>query len=141
MNEASAFDPGRFLAMVGKVGHGRALGISYVAHGADWVEIALPWSRELVGIEARGVLASGPIISLMDMATSMATWVSLGGWRAQATLDFRVDYLRAARPGETVLGRGETISLKRSIAFVRGTAHDGNPADPIAHVTGTFMAT
>lgn len=27
----------------------------------------------------------------------------------------------------------------RSIGFVRGQAHDGDPDDPIAHVAGTFM--
>ena len=41
-----------------------------------------------------GILASGPIISLMDMATSLAIWVRLGRFRHQATLDLRVDYLR-----------------------------------------------
>ena len=51
------------------------------------------------------------------------------------------DYMRAAEPGRTVIGRGECYKLTRTIAFIRGIAHDGDPADPVAHVTGTFMAT
>ena len=47
-----------------------------------------------------GILASGPIVSLMDMATSLAIWIRLGKFRHQATLDLRVDYLRPARPGK-----------------------------------------
>jgi acyl-coenzyme A thioesterase PaaI-like protein len=39
-----------------------------------------------------------------------------------------------------VIGRGECYRLTRSIAFVRGQAHDGDPSDPLAHVAGTFMA-
>jgi uncharacterized protein (TIGR00369 family) len=87
------------------------------------------------------VLASGPIITLMDMATSVATWCRRGAIRPQATLDLRVDYLRPARPGATVFGRAECYRLTRRIAFVRGVAHDGDESDPVAHVAGTFMLT
>lgn len=120
-------------------GHGARLGIGYQAHGEDWVELTLPYSEELIGDEASGVIASGPIFAMMDMATSLATWRRLGRFIPHATLDLRVDYLRPARPGHTVIGHGECYALKRSISFVRGQAHDGDPADPIAHVSGTFM--
>ncbi len=137
--EAGGFDPERFTSYASRVGHGGALGIAYVAHGADWVELALDYQDKLVGVAETGVLASGPIISLMDMATSMAIWVKLDRFRHQATLDLRVDYLRPATPGRRIHGRGECIGVTRSVAFVRGVAHDGDPADPVAHVAGTFM--
>jgi uncharacterized protein (TIGR00369 family) len=137
----AGFDPERFTSMVRRVGHGGALGIDYVGHGPDWVELGLDYDQKLIGVVETGVLASGPIISLMDMATSMAIWVRLGRFRAQATLDMRVDYLRPATPGRRIVGRGECYGLKKSIAFVRGIAHDGNAGDPVAHVTGTFIAT
>ncbi len=88
-----------------------------------------------------GIIASGPIISLMDMATSIAIWVRLGRFRHQATLDLRVDYLRPAVPGRDIIGRGECYAVTRSIGFVRGIAHDGDADDPVAHVGGTFMFT
>ena len=87
------------------------------------------------------MIASGPIISLMDMATSMALWVKLGRFRPQATLDLRIDYPRPAAPGRRIIGRGECYRVTRSVGFVRGIAHDGDGADPVAHVTGTFMFT
>lgn len=135
------FDPKRFMDYVRNLGHGGALGIVYLDHGEDWVELSLPWRQELVGVPETGVLASGPIVSLMDMATSLALWVKLGHFRHQATLDLRIDYLRPASPGKTIVGRGECYAITRSIGFVRGLAHDGDAADPIAHVTGTFMFT
>ena len=133
-----SFDPARFAKRL-DWGHGGRLGIAYHDHGADWVELALPFSPDQVGDPARGVLASGPIVTLMDMATSLAIWQKRGRFLPHATLDLRVDYLRAATPGRTVIGRGECYRLARSVAFVRGEAHDGDPADPIAHVAGTFM--
>lgn len=139
MPPARAFDPkllfgGRF------GGHGGRLGIVYHDHGDDWAELALPWHADLVGDEASGIIASGPILALMDMATSVGVWLKLDAFKGHATLDLRIDYLRPARPGNTVIGRGECYRITRSIAFVRGQAHDGDPNDPLAHVAGTFMA-
>ena len=140
MPRNSAFDPALAARFMIRHGHGGWLGLSYHAHGPDWVELALPWREELVGVAETGVLASGPIISLMDNATSMAVWTLAGSFTPHATLDLRVDYMRAAVPGRSVIGHGECYKLTRTIAFIRGIAHDGDPADPVAHVTGTFMA-
>jgi len=138
---ASAFDPERFMAYVAKVGHGGALGIAYHAHGSDWAELTMPYAPGLVGMPASGIIASGPIVSLMDMATSIAIWVRLGEFRHQATLDLRVDYLKPAIPGLTLYGRGECYGVTKRVGFVRGVAHHGDPGDAVAHVTATFVAT
>jgi uncharacterized protein (TIGR00369 family) len=145
MNErdfaGTPFDPKLFTRYASRVGHGGALGILYIDHGEDWVELGLDYQDKLVGVVETGVLASGPIVSLMDMATSMAIWVKLGHFRPQATLDMRVDYLRPSVPGRRIVGRGECYRLSSKVAFVRGVAHDGDAADPVAHVTGTFIST
>ncbi len=120
-------------------GHGGRLGIRFHARAADWIEMALPYSDALIGDEASGVIASGPIIAMMDLATSFAIWSRIKTFVPQATLDLRIDYLRPARPGRTVIGRAECLRVARSIAFTRGIAHDGDLDDPIAHVAATFM--
>lgn len=125
-------------------GHAGTLGIVYHGRsdadaGDAWVELALPYADALIGDPDSKVLASGPIIALMDMATSVAVWAKRGKFAPQATLDLRVDYLRPAVPGLTVIGRGECLKITRSIAFVRGIAYDATPDDPLAHVAGTFM--
>lgn len=136
-----AFDPVRFARLLGSLGHNALLGLAYVAHGPDWFDLRLPYAERLVGDPATGILASGPILSLMDMATSMAIWTRIGTFRHQATLDLRIDYLRPATPGRDVTGHGICYRVTRRIAFVRGHAHDGDPDDPVAHVAGTFMFT
>ena len=62
------FEPTRFFERMR--GHGGRLGIEYRSHGDDWCEMALPYRHDLIGNRATGVLASGPILTLMDMATS-----------------------------------------------------------------------
>ncbi|MGZ8998566.1 MAG: PaaI family thioesterase [Allosphingosinicella sp.] len=138
---ARPFDPERLMTYVRHVGHGGAIGIAYHDHGEDWAELTLPYSEQLIGVAESGIIASGPIISLMDMATSLSIWIRLGRFRHQATLDLRIDYLRPAQPGQTIIGRGECYGVTKSIGFVKGLAHDGDIADPVAHVSGTFMFT
>jgi len=135
---AAGFDPAQLLA-THKSGHIVALGLRFVASGTDWCEFAIDYDRRLVSDANSGILASGPIVSLMDTAAGFAVWAKRGGFKPQATLDLRLDYLRPSRPGGTVTGRAECYRLTRRIAFVRGLAHDGDAQDPIAHLTATYM--
>ncbi|WP_298284614.1 PaaI family thioesterase [Novosphingobium sp.] len=134
-----AFEPSRFGKFMMKHGHTGFVGMEYRAHGPNWIELGLPWREDLVGDPETGVLASGPIISLLDNATSMSVWALRGGFRPQVTLDLRIDYVRAATPGKTIIAWAECYQLKTSMAFVRGIAHDGDIADPVAHAAGIFI--
>jgi uncharacterized protein (TIGR00369 family) len=120
-------------------GHAVALGAQYVAHGEDWCELALPYDRRLISDLATGVLASGPIVSIMDTAAGLAVALKRGAMETIVTLDLRIDYLRPAHPGRRVHGRCRCYRLTRRIAFVEGTAHDGDPDDPVARMAGSFL--
>ena len=133
------FDPARFFELARKVGHGRALGIEFRDAGEDWVELALPWRPELVGRTEGGILASGAIISLIDTSSGASVWLKMGHFQPIVTLDLRLDYLRPATEGETIIARCECYKLTKSIGFVRGIAHGGDAERPIAHSAATFM--
>lgn len=136
---SEGFDPERFFKLARTVGHGRALGLDFHAAGDNWVELALPWREELVSIPETGVMATGAIVSLVDTCSGTAVWQALGGFRHIVTLDLRIDYLRAARKGETVIARCECYKVTRRVAFVRGVAHGEDPAKAIAHSAATFV--
>lgn len=137
--QSYGFDPERWGRRMNFGGHSGFVGMRYRGHGADWLELEFDWREDLVGDEETGVLASGPIISLLDNATSMSVWTRAGQFRPQVTLDLRIDYTRAATPRKTVIARAECYQIRRSMAFVRGIAHDGDPTDPVAHAAGIFM--
>ncbi len=122
-------------------GHTKFLGMDYADRGDDWLELSIDWREELVADEQSGIMASAAIISLLDNATSLAIFKKMGTFKPQATMDMRVDYLRASPKGARVYGRGECYKLTSKIAFMRGIAHNGDMDDPIAHVTGTFIQT
>lgn len=140
MSTPSSFDPLKAAKFVLDHGHSGWLGMRYRDHGDDWCELELPWREDLIGENDRHVLASGPIISLMDMASGLCIWTRMKSFQAIATLDLRVDYQRPARERHNVIGRAECYRLTRSAAFVRGIAHDGDPDDPVAHIAGVFMS-
>ena len=137
----SSFDPKQFFELARKVGHGQALGLEFRASGDDWVELALPWREELVGVTETGVLASGAIVSLVDTCGGASVWQALGQFQPIVTIDLRLDYLRPALKGETVIARCRCDKLTRQIAFVSGIAHTGDDSRPVARAVGTFMLT
>ncbi len=137
--EQRGFDPAGFFELARRVGHGRALGLEFRGAGANWAELALPWREELVGVPQTGVLASGAIVSLIDTASGTAVWVTLDKFLPILTVDLRLDYLRPAAKGETIIARSRCVKLTRHIAFVRGVAHGGDEERPIALSAATFM--
>lgn len=139
-DEHPRFDPAQAAPFLTARSHNGWLGLAYRDHGEDWAELELPWREDLLGEDGREVLASGPIISLMDMASGLAIWTRMGHFRAIATLDLRVDYTRPARGRSSVFGRAQCYRLTRSAAFVRGIAHDGDAEDPVAHMQAVFMS-
>lgn len=135
------FDAAAVIRMMTGNGHDRLVGTQHRAHGEGWCELELPYRADLATDVESGILASGPIFTLMDIAVSISIWLKTGKFQPQATLDLRIDYLRPATPGNAVIGWGECYHVTRSVAFVRGHAHDGDPGKPIAHVAGTYFFT
>ena len=120
------------------VPHMAALGIVYRGHGAGWAELALPWNAQLIGFPDFGIVANGAVFSLVDSTAGFAVFTATGKLD-HATLDLRLDYLGAPAPGTEIVARIESYRSTRRVVFVRGTAHTGDPARPIASATGTFM--
>jgi acyl-coenzyme A thioesterase PaaI-like protein len=85
------------------------------------------------------VLAGGVISALLDHTCGMAVWTAMDAFQPIATLDMRIDYLRAASKGRKVFAHASVFRMTRSVAFVRGIAHDGDAEDPVAAVQAAFM--
>ncbi len=135
----SGFDPRQFFEMARMVGHGQALGLEFRDSGDDWIELALPWKEQLVGVPESGVLASGAIVSLLDTCGGASVWKAMDHFQPIVTIDLRLDYLRPALKGETVIARCMVDKMTRQIAFVSGIAHTGDENRPVARAVGTFM--
>ncbi|UXY14408.1 PaaI family thioesterase [Chitiniphilus purpureus] len=119
--------------------HCRALGLEYVAADAGWVLLKLPYSEGIIGDPESGVVHGGAVTTLIDTASGTCIYTLLDQPESVATLDLRIDYLRAAKPDEPILCRAECYRLTGQIAFTRALAYQGERE--IAHGVGTFMRT
>jgi len=126
-------------ALLAAIPFAMATGMSVSDVGPARASLALPWREDLVGDPRSGVLHGGIITALIDNACGTAVICSLTEMAGIATLDLRIDYLRPATPGETVVVNAEVYRSTRSIAFVRALAHHGDRDKAIAHAVATFM--
>jgi uncharacterized protein (TIGR00369 family) len=119
--------------------HNKSLGMKVLAVARGLASMRLDWRPELVGNPETGVLAGGPLTAMLDSCCGMAVATMLKAPEPFATLDLRIDYAKPATPGQPVIAEAECYRITRSVAFTRAFAHHGDPKDPIAAASGTFM--
>ena len=128
-------------ALVEGVPHAHELGMKFVAVDKGRATLSLPYNVALIGDPRSRVIAGGAVTTVLDQACGMAAIAGFDGFAQLATLSLRIDYQRAATPGETVIAEAVCYKTTRHVAFVRATAHDGDAEDPVATAQAAFMLT
>ncbi len=121
--------------------HAKFLGIQFVAIDLSRATLSLPYAERLVGNTDTKVLHGGVLTALLDQASGLAAVASFKDTLPVATLDLRIDYMRAGKPGKTIIAEAHAYKTTRHIAFVRAIAHDGDVDDPVATSQASFMTT
>jgi len=117
----------------------RALGFETVSLDHAVAVLRVPYHEQLVGDPDTGVIAGGVVTTLLDHCCGQAVHAALDKFKYIATLDLRIDYMRAAEPGKDIFARAHCFKVTRSVAFVRAVAYDTDPEDPVAAATAAFM--
>ncbi|MGB3553461.1 MAG: PaaI family thioesterase [Jannaschia sp.] len=118
--------------------HCRALAMEVEEVAAGMAVVSMPWSAELVGDPATGVIHGGAVSALMDTSGGAAVLSHPTAPVSTATMDLRIDYMRAARPNQRITARATCHHVTRSVAFVRAEAFDEDGEGPVAVANGTF---
>jgi len=124
--------------MVESTPYSVALGFRYVSSSPGFGSIMLPWRADLVGLDGTDILASGAVTALIDHTCGLAIMAYFGTRAAPATLDLRVDHMRPAAAGASVIASAHCYKVTRSIAFLRAEAWDVSRDDPVATAQAAF---
>lgn len=122
----------------GHEGQNGALALRYIAHGENWVELAISLPPEMGGDEGDEYQAFGPVLTLLDMAGTVAVWQTIGRRSAIATLNLRLDYL-GGQPGRQLRARANCL-LSGDVAYVSGIAYSEED-HPVARCSASYMFT
>lgn len=118
--------------------HSRDLGMVLEDIGEGKATISMPYDPRLIGDPETGVISGGAVSALMDTCCGAAVISHPANGGGTATLDLRIDYMRAATPGHGLVTTATCYHVTRSVAFVRATAWDDDRDNPVASATGAF---
>jgi len=144
MSDTSGYASGedalaRVRTMIHFTPQARALGMEVTRIEPARVWGRVPYRPEFVGDPETGVIAGGVITTFLDTICGTAAVAAMQKPTTVATIDLRIDYMRAAEPGRDVLAEAHCYKLGRNIAFVRAVAFEHDPDNPVAHVAAAFM--
>lgn len=118
--------------------HAKALSMKVDEIGDGVAVISMPYDTRLVGDTRTGVIHGGAVSALMDTCGGAAVVCHPEAPGGTATIDLRIDYMRAAKPGDRLTARAECHHITRNVAFVRAVAMDSDADRPVAMATGAF---
>ncbi|WP_425091161.1 PaaI family thioesterase [Tropicimonas sp. S265A] len=118
--------------------HAKALNMRIEEVGEGVAVISMPYDQKLVGDTRTEVIHGGAVSALMDTCGGAAVMSHPDAPGGTATIDLRIDYMRAATPHHRITARAECHHITRNVAFVRAVAMDEDTERPVAMATGAF---
>ena len=119
--------------------HCRLLKMSVEYADGEKVILKLPYSEQIIGNPENGVVAGGSLTTLMDTACGTAAFNCFEDGEVCPTLDLRMDYHRAASPGENLIGEAKIVRKANSLVFTQGEVRQESDNKVIATCTANFM--
>lgn len=122
-------------ALITRAPYHQWLGLQVLAVGPDSIEVKAAWREEWVVNPDRRYTHGGVLAALVDLGADWALAGKMG--RAQPTIDMRVDYHRAAMPGDLVV-KGRVVKFGNTFSVCEAQVFDKD-GQMVASGRGTYL--
>ncbi len=113
-----------------------ALGLELLSSGDGLAALRMAWRYDLC--DQHGGAASGGVATLIDHGCGVAVMSKLLKPVLIATLNLKIDHIRAAGPELPITVWAHCYRVSASRAFVRAEVWDQDPSDVFATAQGVF---
>jgi uncharacterized protein (TIGR00369 family) len=101
----------------------RLMHAKMMSAASDRGEVVLSYELDDNWVNIAGFIGGGYIAQALDQAATAAASLVTG--KAAPTIEFKVNFLKAARPG-TLIATGTVVQIGKSFAFTEAKVIDGN---------------
>lgn len=119
--------------------HFHTLGMAFTEIQKGKVNTQLPYSHAIVGNPENGIIHGGALTALLDTSCGFAAVTALEQLALCPTMDLRTDYMRPAKPGQTIYAEAEAYRVTSNVVFCRGLAYQEDKNNPIAYCVANFI--
>ncbi len=123
----------------GHIGIMGELGAMIESLDPNGIRVRVPFQPVIIGDTEWNVVHSGLLMILLDSLCGISIIQKMTTPTPIATLDLRVDYLRAVPAGEDLYVTATCYKIGRNVGFSRGSIYTSDPGDPAAIANGSFM--
>ena len=119
--------------------HCQLLGMTVVHVSENSLTMRLPYSEKIIGNPLTQVVHGGSLTTLMDTACGTAVFTSLPGFELCPTLDLRMDYMKAAKAGHSLIAKATVVRITHNVVFTQCNVYQEEDHELIARCSAAFM--